>query len=205
MSKRKYSVIVFDLGNVLIPFDYKTALQKLNKIDESLGDKFWKYYTENYKLHRDFERGDVSEKNFVNKMLEVLENKVDRKTFCNLYSKIFTENKDVTGLLPVLRKDYKLVLLSNTNSLHMEYGWKDYHFLKYFNKLILSHQVNSVKPERKIYLAVEEFTGKPSAEHIFIDDVREYVDAAVNLGWDGIKFDNPYQLNAELRSRGIIL
>lgn len=205
MSKRKYSVVVFDLGNVLIPFDYKTALQKLNKIDGSLGDKFWKYYMENYKLHRDFERGDISEENFINKMLEVLENKVDRETFCNLYSKIFTENKDVTGLLPVLKKDYLLVLLSNTNSLHMEYGWKDYPFLKYFDKLILSHQVNSVKPERKIYLAVEEFTRKPSAEHIFIDDVREYVDAAVNLGWGGIKFDDPEQLIAELRAKGIIV
>lgn len=205
MSKRKYSVVVFDLGNVLIPFDYKTALQKLNKIDGSPGDKFWKYYMENYKLHRDFERGDISEENFINKMLEVLENKVDRETFCNLYSKIFTENKDVTGLLPVLKKDYLLVLLSNTNSLHMEYGWKDYPFLKYFDKLILSHQVNSVKPERKIYLAVEEFTRKPSAEHIFIDDVREYVDAAVNLGWGGIKFDDPEQLIAELRAKGIIV
>lgn len=205
MSKRKYSVVVFDLGNVLIPFDYKTALQKLNKIDGSLGDKFWKYYMENYKLHRDFERGDISEENFINKMLEVLENKVGRETFCNLYSKIFTENKDVTGLLPVLKKDYLLVLLSNTNSLHMEYGWKDYPFLKYFDKLILSHQVNSVKPERKIYLAVEEFTRKPSAEHIFIDDVREYVDAAVNLGWGGIKFDDPEQLIAELRAKGIIV
>lgn len=205
MSKRKYSVVVFDLGNVLIPFDYKTALQKLNKIDGSPGDKFWKYYMENYKLHRDFERGDISEENFINKMLEVLENKVDRETFCNLYSKIFTEDKDVTGLLPVLKKDYLLVLLSNTNSLHMEYGWKDYPFLKYFDKLILSHQVNSVKPERKIYLAVEEFTRKPSAEHIFIDDVREYVDAAVNLGWGGIKFDDPEQLIAELRAKGIIV
>jgi len=205
MSKRTYSVIVFDLGNVLIPFDYKTALKKLNKIDDSLGEKFWKYYTENYKLHRDFERGDVSEEDFVNKMLEVLENKVDRKTFCKLYSEIFTENREVTGLLPVLKKNYLLVLLSNTNMLHMEYGWKDYPFLTYFDKLILSHQVNSVKPEKEIYLAVEKFTRKPSAEHIFIDDVREYVDAAVNLGWDGIKFDNPEQLKAELRSRGIIL
>jgi glucose-1-phosphatase len=204
MQERKYSVIVFDLGNVLIPFDYNTALKKLNEIDPELGDRFWKYYKKNYQLHRDFERGDVGEEEFIEKMLHILENKIDKETFCNLYSKIFTENQEVAALLPELKKKYLLVLLSNTNSIHMEYGWKDYEFLKYFDKLILSHQVNAVKPEKKIYQAVEEFSKRLPEEHIFIDDVNDYVEGAKSAGWDGIQFTGYEELNKQLKERGII-
>jgi glucose-1-phosphatase len=201
---KEYSVVVFDLGNVLIPFDYEIALKKLNAVDETLGDKFWKYYKTNYQIHRDFERGDLEEEMFINKMLHVLENKINRDTFCNLYSRIFTENTEVTSLLPILKKKYKLVLLSNTNSIHMEYGWKDYSFLKNFDKLILSHQVNAVKPEEKIYRAVEDYTKQPSNEHIFIDDIKEYVEGAIKAGWDGIVYTNPEELTQLMRSKGIL-
>jgi glucose-1-phosphatase len=202
--QKKYSVIVFDLGNVLIPFDYSTALAKLDKIDKGLGDRFWKYYSENYTIHRSFEKGILSEEEFIDKMLHVLEHKINRETFCLLYSQVFTENKDVSSLLPMLKKNYTLVLLSNTNSIHMEYGWKDYDFLKYFDELILSHKVNALKPEEKIYRSVEAFTQKPSNEHIFIDDIEEYVLAAKKYGWDGIVFKSSAQLKDDLKKRGIL-
>jgi glucose-1-phosphatase len=204
MQKKKYSVIVFDLGNVLIPFNYSTALEKLNSIDPSLGEKFWEYYRNNYQMHRDFERGDIQEEFFINKMLEVLENKVSKTEFCNIYSKIFEENKDVSSLLPLLKSKYMLVLLSNTNSIHMEYGWKDYEFLNHFDKLILSHQVNSVKPEEKIYRSVELYTQKPPEEHIFIDDIEEYAEGARKAGWDAVRFESAEQLKKDLSQRGIL-
>jgi HAD superfamily hydrolase (TIGR01509 family) len=202
--KHNYSVIVFDLGNVLIPFDYDIALDKLNKIDAGLGKKFRDFYKSNYDIHRRFERGDLPEEEFLHTMLGAVENKIDKKTFCEYYSCVFTENKEVSALLPELKKKYMLVLLSNTNSIHREYGWKDYAFLKYFDKLILSHEVNSLKPEEKIYRAVEAFTRKPSSEHIFIDDVEEYVEGAKKCGWDGIQFKDPGQLIKELETREIL-
>lgn len=202
--KHNYSVIVFDLGNVLIPFNYDIALEKLDKINPGLGNAFWEFYKNNYDIHRKFERGDLPEEEFLHTMLEAVENRIDKRTFCEYYSHVFRENKEVSALLPLLKKKYTLVLLSNTNSIHREYGWKDYQFLKYFDKLILSHEVNSLKPEEKIYRAVEAFTGKPSSEHIFIDDVEEYVEGAKKCGWDGIHFNNADQLITELKIREII-
>jgi|SRR5690606_23575262 putative hydrolase of the HAD superfamily len=204
MSAKKYSVIVFDLGNVLIPFNYDTALQKLDKIDPGLGKKFWEYYKNNYEIHRSFERGDLPEEEFIRTMLESVENRIDRDTFCRYYSEIFTVNEDVASLLPELKKKYMLVLLSNTNSIHREYGWKDYDFLSHFDKLILSHEVNSVKPEEKIYKSVEDFTNKPPQEHLFIDDVHDYVEGAKKLGWDAVQFKSYQQLLGDLKERGIL-
>jgi putative hydrolase of the HAD superfamily len=97
-----------------------------------------------------------------------------------------------------------LLLLSNTNSIHREYGWKDYDFLKYFDGLILSHEVGAVKPDEIIYLAVEKVSGFPSQEHIFIDDIPEYVKAAKNLGWDAIHFIGYDDLDDNFKNRGIL-
>ena len=202
--ENKISVIVSDLGNVLIPFDYDTALRKLDKIEDGLGAKFWKYYLDNYDIHRKFERGDLPEEEFLDIMLKAVDNKIDKKTFCEYYSHVFTENKEVTALLPLLKEKYTLVLLSNTNSIHREYGWKNYDFLKYFDKLVLSHEANALKPEEKIYRTVEAFTQKPSGEHLFIDDVAEYAEGAVKCGWDAIQFINAEQLKKELNNRNII-
>lgn len=104
--KSGISVIVFDLGNVLIPYDYQIAVNKLERIEKNLGKNFIKFYEENYSYHRAFERGDLSEDQFVHIMLSALENKIDRKTFCEYYSHIFSENKEVIDLLPKLKKKF---------------------------------------------------------------------------------------------------
>jgi HAD superfamily hydrolase (TIGR01509 family) len=200
---RKYSAVVFDLGNVLIPFDYSVALNKLNHIEPILGNRFIEFYNSNYHIHRDFEKGIVSEADFLNTMLNALENKINADTFCKIFSDIFTVDENVVSLLPVLKKDYKLFLLSNTNSIHQRYGWQKYEFIKYFDELILSHEIGSVKPEEKIYRAVEKASGFPSEEHFYVDDIEEYVNAAKNLGWDAVQFVDYNNLFSDLKSRNI--
>ncbi|HSD64204.1 MAG TPA: HAD family phosphatase [Ignavibacteriaceae bacterium] len=200
----KISVVVFDLGNVLIPFDYQILKNKLEKIEKNLGEKFLQFYKDNYLYHRDFERGDLSENDFIEIMLSALNHKIDKKTFCEYFSHIFTENLEVIDLLPELKKSYPLVLLSNTNSIHYEFGWRQYNFLKYFDRLIVSYKVGAVKPEEKIYRAVELYTKKNPEEHLFIDDVAEYVDAAIAIGWEGIQFKGYIDLKLNLVNRGIL-
>ena len=204
MNKKNYSAIVFDLGKVLIPFDYSPAINKLNQIERGLGNRFIEFYKSNYHFHRDFERGNISENEFVSKMLEVVDYKIDAETFKKYYADIFSVNEDVISLLPILKNDYRLFLLSNTDSIHQKYGWLKYEFLKYFDELILSYEVGSVKPEEKIYRAVEEASGLPSEKHFYIDDIQEYVDTAIKLGWDAVQFVDYQKLVDDLKSRNII-
>ncbi|RPI72966.1 MAG: HAD family phosphatase [Ignavibacteriales bacterium] len=203
MEKRKYSVIVSDLGNVLIPFDYMIAFKKLEKIETGLGQRFLDQYKENYDFHRRFESGLISEDEFLTKLSGFINDKVDRNTLIDAYSKIFKVNEDVVSLLPELKKRYRLVLLSNTNIVHQKYAWSEYEFINYFEKLILSHEVGACKPEPKIYKAVEAYTKLPPEEHIFIDDIFEYAEGAKQMGWDAIQFKNYKQLVEELKIRDI--
>jgi HAD superfamily hydrolase (TIGR01509 family) len=107
-------------------------------------------------------------------------------------------------LLPKLKKKYKLFLLSNTDSIHQKYGWQKYEFLKYFDKLILSHEAGAVKPEEKIYRTVEAVSGFESSEHFYVDDIKEYVDAAKNIGWTAVQFTGYERLIEDLGKHNII-
>lgn len=200
---KKYSVIVFDLGNVLIPFDYNPLIKRFNDIRNDLGDTFTLFYKDNYDIHRNYERGKISTEEFIATMLKVLNYNMTAEEFCKLFSSVFTVDEKVVELLPVLKRKYTLVLLSNTNEIHRKYGWQKYQFLSQFEKLVLSYEVGSVKPESKIYRSVEEFTGRPACEHFFIDDIKEYVDGAKKCGWDGVQFTNYQSLIEELKKKQI--
>ena len=78
-------------------------------------------------------------------------------------------------------------------------------FLNFRNEKVISF-VNEyiIKPEKEIYQAVEIVSGFKSEEHIFIDDILEYVNAAKSLGWDGIQFLGYDDLVLNLRQRNII-
>lgn len=204
MINKKYSAVVFDLGQVILSFDYKFFVEKVNNYKNGIGEKFLELYKSNYHIHRDFERGKISEESFIHKMLNYLDNVIDGETFCRYWSDIFSLNEDVAALLPILKQKYKLYLVSNTNSIHKRYGFQHYEFLKLFDKLFLSHEVGFVKPEKEIYQAVEKESGLLPGEHIFIDDILEYVDAAKQLGWDGIQFNGYIDLVKNLKGRNIL-
>lgn len=167
--------------------------------------KFADYYISNYEVHRKFERGEYSEEEFTEIMLGVLDNKVSKDDFYRVYSGLFRVNEELVATLPALKESYRLVVLSNTNTIHRKYGWGNYEFLGNFEKLILSHEVGAVKPEPKIYEAVEAYTGEPPEKHLYTDDISEYVAAARALGWDAVQFVGNRELFGEFRKRGIAL
>ena len=196
--------IVFDLGNVLIPFDYNVMIKRLNNISDNLGTQYYGRYKLNYHVHRQYEKGELSFEEFVSINLDWLENKIDSEKFCYLYSDIFRLNEETISLLPILKMNYKLFLLSNTNFIHQKYGYAKYDFLKLFDKLFLSHEVGAVKPEEQFYKAVENYSGFRPKEHLFIDDIREYVVGAVNIGWNAVQFTTHKKLLEDLKTYKIL-
>lgn len=201
--KPTYSALVFDLGNVLLPFNYEIILSGLDRIEIGLGEKFKRFYRTNYELHRELECGNLSEGKFLEIVLGALDNKLSKEDFCELYSNIFTVNNELVRILPALKKNYKLVLMSNTNGIHQRYGWGKYEFLKVFDKLVLSHEAGAVKPEPEIYKAVEAYTLAQPEEHFYTDDIAEYIAGARLLGWDAVQFTGNGELFTEMDKRGI--
>lgn len=204
MNSSNYKVIVFDLGNVLINFDYNIITNSFNSIKAGLGNKFEKLYYENYHIHEQFEKNEISLEAFTEIMLSWLDNKLTKEDFYKTYSEIFSVNEKMTRLLSKLSQKNKLFLLSNTNVIHQKYGWEKYEFLNHFDKLFLSHELGARKPEKKIFELVQECTGFAPNEHFFTDDVPEYVAAAQQVGWDALQFTGYESLVNQLKTRNII-
>lgn len=84
------------------------------------------------------------------------------------------------------KNNYKLILLSNTNALHIKYIKEQVAFYEdfknCFHKFYLSHQIKLRKPNANIYKFVLEENIKAS-ECLFIDDLKENTDAAKALGF----------------------
>ena len=96
------------------------------------------------------------------------------------------------GILRELRKRFKLYILSNTNPimfegvLAREFSQEGFTARDYFDGIILSYEAKSCKPDRKIFdYAVERFGIVPE-NTLLIDDGRDNIMAARNLGFHGL-------------------
>lgn len=201
---KKIEVVVFDLGNVLLPFDYSPAVKRMNDAQHGAGDNVQKYLKDNYHFFREFEAGKILPDEYLDKIFTDNELTFPKEDFCKYYSEIFIENTPLTSLLPEIRKRFQLILLSNTNEIHKKYGWEKYGFISNFEKLILSHEVKAVKPEPAIYQAVMDYTKKAPESHIFIDDIFDYTMGAKAMGWDAIHCTDNQVVIDGLHLRGII-
>lgn len=83
-------------------------------------------------------------------------------------------------------KDFQLILLSNTNEIHIDWIKENVPFFEdfknCFDAFYLSHEINYRKPDAAIYTFVLEMHGLKPGECLFIDDTKENTEAAAALG-----------------------
>ena len=74
---------------------------------------------------------------------------------------------------------------------------------KYFDEFVLSYEVRSMKPERKIYDEAIQKAGVPASEIFFCDDRPDNVAGALAAGLDAVQYHTVKQLGEELYVRGV--
>jgi FMN phosphatase YigB (HAD superfamily) len=85
--------------------------------------------------------------------------------------------------------NYRLFLLSNTNSIHFETytrAFRESHKVEMeslFERLFLSYELGSHKPDPEIYIRVMQLGSFNPAETLFIDDSLTNAEAAAKAGW----------------------
>src|SRR3712207_1399120 len=145
--------LVFDLGKVIIPFDFKRAYERMGALcdypPEQIPERL-----RGYDLVQRLETGTVEPREFVRELREILRLECEYDAFCDIFGSIFEpETLIPESFLASLRERYRLVLLSNTNAIHFEFIEKRYPILQQFHKLILSHKVGAMKPSPVIFQA----------------------------------------------------
>jgi len=175
--------IIFDFGDVFINLDKEGAIQHaltLFKVD-SFSDEM----IANNNL---YEKGLITTTDFI---------KFYKKAFPNISEeKIIEVWNSILLDFPINRlkflktlskeKKYKLILLSNTNELHI--NWVKKHipiyaeFKNSFEKFYLSHEIHLRKPTIDIFQFVLSKNNLLAKECLFIDDTKEHTITASQLG-----------------------
>jgi FMN phosphatase YigB (HAD superfamily) len=198
-----HKAILFDLGRVLVHFDFKRGYRALEGLCPHPAAEIPKLLM-GTGLVEQFETGLIEPRAFVEQLSGILSLNAGYDDFCGIWSSIFTDPLVPESLLEGLAARYRLVLLSNTNALHFEMIRASYgNLLRHFHSLALSYQVKAMKPRPEIYHAAVRMAGCAPEECFYTDDIADYVEAARRLGIDAVQFESSAQLQAELSRRGI--
>ena len=196
--------IIFDLGRVLIPFDFQLGYSRMAQRCGLSAEE-----VRNRLAHTgivpEFEHGRVESHDFVRQVGDCLGITIGYDEFSEIWGAIFLPQTLVPEEFVVaLRSKYRMVLLSNTNALHYSMLERRYSILKHFDAYVLSYAVNSMKPEPAIYRAAIAAAQCEPAECFFTDDMGPFVEAALSHGIDAVQFKDFDQLRAELSGRGVV-
>jgi len=199
-----YKTVIFDMGKVLIHFDFKRGYRALEGLCPYPAAEIPRRLGSTGLVER-FEAGLVEPRDFVEQFSHILELQLDYERFCEIWSCIFTETLIPESMLAALAARYRLLLLSNTNAIHFEVLRHKYgHLLRHFHDLILSYEVRALKPQPQIYRAALQRAECLPGECFYTDDIAAYVDAARQMGIDAVQFESREQIEREMRGRGII-
>jgi putative hydrolase of the HAD superfamily len=195
--------ILFDLGKVLIDFDFERGMQRFAanstftraEFEKRLFDQDW---------IRPYERGEISTADFHQHLRRNAGLGMSLEEFYKAWSAIFLPDPIVPlTLLAQLKARYPLILVSNTNELHADFISREYEIFDHFSVKIFSHEVGSLKPDRKIYDAAIAAAGKPPETLFFTDDRQENIDAALKMGIRTHLFRSVSGLVEALKNHGV--
>jgi putative hydrolase of the HAD superfamily len=125
--------------------------------------------------------------------------------FCEVWNSVMSPKLILPErLFKQLSKKCRLVLLSNTDPIHVACMESTFSFVRYFPKRIYSCGVGASKPSVKIFLAAIRAAGVLPDRILFIDDIRQYVVAARRVGLQALQFRSRHQLEAALRQRRLL-
>ena len=153
-----HKAILFDLGKVLIHFDFQRGYRALEGLCPYTAEEIPRRLAGTGLVER-FETGLVEPRGFVEEMSRILDLRVDYERFSEIWSCIFTHELLPESMLEGLRRRYRLVLLSNTNALHFEMIRGTYsHLLRHFDVREIGHKAggNSRLTLEPFYRVAEE-------------------------------------------------
>tara|TARA_R110002049_G_scaffold306635_1_gene505473 strand:- start:48555 stop:49166 length:612 start_codon:yes stop_codon:yes gene_type:complete len=176
------NTLIFDFGNVFINLDidgaHKHALETF-KID-ALSEEIMAF-------NSFYEQGLISTEEFLDFYAENFPklSKEDLIAIWNFMLKDFPKHRlEFIKELKASSK-YKLILLSNTNALHIDYIKENVSFFEdfknCFDAFYLSHEINMTKPNHAIFEFVLTENNLKANECLFIDDNPDNIKTANTL------------------------
>lgn len=202
-------LFVFDLGNVILPFEHRQIAVKLHQ--KSTGKTvftpqqlFDVLFDLQDGLINPYEEGLMSSDEFFSSLKHKFQLDMDMKSFSDIWNPIFRDDPEMNKVILYLKgKGYPLFLLSNTNELHFSYIMEKYPIVHSFDEWLLSFEVGAKKPNQRIFNAIFEKMDVKPGDVFYIDDISSYVETAQQLGINGMIFKGADRLWEFIKKNGI--
>jgi len=194
--------VIFDFGGVVCSFDYGIFCRRL-AARTGVSPERIEACAFHCDLQTQLESGQVSGPEYHRRLMAQLGVDVPYHEFCPMYGDIFTELPETIALVRALRTRYPLLLLSDTNEIHFDYVRRRIEALALFDHLVLSYEIGTMKPARRIFDEAARRAAVPACSCLFIDDRAINIEGARRAGMAAIQFHAVDQCATELRRLGV--
>ena len=178
-------VVVFDLGKVLLDFDYDIAIRRFAERSDVGIDKVRELI--NSSVQYDYESGKITTDEFFSYVRNGAGFQGGRSEFVDFFSDIFSPMEMMLNFFKRVKKaGLPICVFSNTNEIAIQYISKQYSFYDDFDFYVLSFQEKGMKPYEPIYRVVEKKTMKSGEAILYIDDRLENIETGNRLGWQTV-------------------
>jgi len=185
--------IIFDLGAVLLNIDYEGPAKALKAIGITHFETVYSKAKQE-KVFDNFEKGRITPYEFRNMLRPYFGEDFTDIEIDKVWNAVILDfPKHRIDLLLSLKNNYRTFLLSNTNSIHYDFYTKDltqtYNGLNWetlFEKAYFSFEMDARKPEKIIYENAIAQSGIIPEETVFIDDLKENINAATSCGLNAV-------------------
>jgi len=195
--------VVFDLGNVLIPWDLRWLLRSLYGSDEAI-DAFMR--------EADIMAWHAQQDAGYPVALAIQEHSLKHPAHATAIRALYerwhdTMREAIPGSVALLRElaaaGYRLYALSNFSAELFQLSRDRYDFWDAFDGIVLSGEERVNKPDPAIYHVLFERFDVDPLRAVFIDDSLPNVIASRALGMRAIHFDGPEPARLSLRELGL--
>jgi len=196
--------LVFDIGNVILRVHPDRAARALASRAAVGARRLLQVVAQEAPL-KDFQEGRVRAHEWYRCLRELLALRVTFREFCDVWNLVLDPKPILEEtLFATLAKRYRLVLLSNTDPIHVAHMHRNFRFPQYFPFRIYSCAFGASKPAPDIYREAIQCAGVEPGQILYTDDVPEYVEAGRKAGMQAVCFENRRKFYAQLRRRRIL-
>lgn len=190
MNNQKIENIIFDLGGVIINLDMDHAFDKFSQL---FGRDVRSHMMDDYKNHdffQQYEVGAISDSAFRKSLRALAHTDLDDTHLDQAWNSMLGDlPSERIDWISELAKDYNVVILSNTNSIHIRrfneiFNQSTSYNLPsdLFHKTYYSHEIKDRKPNISCFQHVLNDGGMVPEKTIFYDDNLDNINAANDLG-----------------------
>lgn len=193
---------LFDIGNVLLKLHFQRFHLAI------LGSENAPLPADLADLKDPYETGKLSDQEFVEQSLDILNHPLTSDEFVAAWKNIFSPNLPMWEVVHTLKKQgHRLILFSNTNAIHARSFLQTYQYFNLFDHHHFSHEVGTIKPLPEFYQSAVENYNLVPGETLYLDDLPENIATGKKFGFSSWQYDlNDHQACvAWLYTQGITL